>query len=74
MKPDLTNYHNSSLPLKNFLHFPEKNSGALSSQNSKKENKIVYPNIFLYFSKKIITSPGRMLTKCKISYTPYTLG
>ena len=47
IKPDLTYYHNSSLPLKIFLYFPEKDPGALLDPKLK-ENKKMYPQEISY--------------------------
>ena len=52
MKPDLTYYHGSLLPLKDFLYFPEKNPGALSNFKPKKQKKTLPKNCF---SKKFLT-------------------
>ena len=46
MKSDLTHYHNSSIPLKKIVYFPEKNPNELSNLKLKRSKKN-----FLYFKK-----------------------
>ena len=49
MKPDLTYYHNFSLPLKNFLYFLEKKTLANFPIQSSKKPKNITLKRFFYF-------------------------
>ena len=49
MKPNLTYCHNSLLPLKNFLYFPEKNPGALFNPKPKTQKTFTLKTFLIFW-------------------------
>ena len=54
MKPDLTYYHNSLLPLKNYLYFPPKKLKHTSRPKAPQKIKFPLKKFLIFFRKKVL--------------------
>ena len=73
LKPDFIYYRNSLLPLKNFLYSPEKIPFPTTFQPQAPTKRVTLKYLFVFLRENNSDILGRMLTKHKISCTPYIL-